>query len=135
MLGELLCEETGQVTGMRVLPPEGGDVKVEISLRSEGRMLGVEETSNWTYWSKTRSDGTIYGEGVGFMTTKDGDLVHLTGNGSAKSVGPDGSIQYRGAIHFHTASEKFARLNGAVGVYEYDVGADGNTTIKLWEWK
>ena len=34
MLGDLLYEETGQVTGMEVLPPEDGGVVLKVSLLS-----------------------------------------------------------------------------------------------------
>ena len=129
MLGDLLYEEKGETTGLRVLSSEGGEVKVEVSLQAEGQIHGVSETSLWTYWSKTRSDGTIYGEGTGFMTTADGAVINLKGTGAAKSAGPDGSVSYRGTIYFHTSSEKFASLNGAVGVHEYEVDAEGNVTI------
>jgi len=135
MLGELLYEEKGKTTGIRVLSSEGGEVEVEVSLQSQGQIGGVSETSLWTYCSKTRADGTMIGEGTGFMTTADGDVIHLKGSGAAKSAGPDGSVSYRGTIYFETGSEKFASLNGAVGVHEYEVGAEGNTTIKVWEWK
>ena len=135
MLGEILYEEKGKTTGVRVLTSEGDDVKVEVSLQAQGKILGVQETSMWTYWSKTRSDGTIYGEGQGFMTTKDGDVIHLTGSGACRAAGSDGSVRYRGAVHFHTASLKLAKLNGTVGVHEYDVDAEGNTVGKIWEWK
>ena len=135
MLGDLLYEEQGKTIGMRVLSSEGGEVKVEVSLQAEGQIQGVSEKSLWTYWSITRSDGTIYGEGTGFMTTADGDVVHLKGTGPAKSAGADGSVSYRGTIYFHTSSEKLASLNGATGVHEYEVDAEGNAMIKVWEWK
>jgi hypothetical protein len=135
MLGEILYEAKGKVTGVRVLSSEGGEALVEVSLQVQGRILGVEETSLWTYWSKTRSDGTIYGEGKGVMTTKDGDVVSLIGNGAAKSRGSDGSIHYRGAIYFQTSSQKLSRLNGCTAVHEYDVDAEGNAVATYWEWK
>jgi hypothetical protein len=135
MLGELLYEEKGKTIGMRVLASEGGELKVEITLQTEGKILGQPERSTWTYWSKSRADGTIYGEGAGFMVTQGGDIVHLTGSGAAKSMGADGSIRYRGAVYFHTKSEKLSKLNGAVGVHEYDVDGEGNTVAKVWEWK
>jgi hypothetical protein len=28
-----------------------------------------------------------------------------------------------------------SKLNGTVGVHEYDVDAEGNTVAKIWEWK
>lgn len=134
MLGELLYEETGNTTGIRVLPPEGGAVNVEVSLQAAGRIQGVEHTSMWTYSSATRADGSIFGEGHGVLTTADGDVLRLVGRGSAQSGGPGSPINYRGAVHFQTSSKKFARLNGIAGVFEYNVSADGSTAGKFWEW-
>ena len=135
MLGEILIEETGKTLGLRVLDSEAGAVKLEVSVQTEGRVLGVAETTLWTYCSKTRSDGSMYGEGKGVMTTKDGDVIGLLGSGTAKAPGPDGTVHYRGAIYFHTAAAKYARLNGTAAVHEYDVSASGSLTTKVWEWK
>jgi hypothetical protein len=135
MLGEILYEEKGKTTGLRVLSSENGEVRVEVSLQTEGRILGVGEKSIWTYLSKTRSDGSIYGEGKGVMTTQAGDVIHLTGHGAASGMGSDGSIKYRGAVYFHTTSAKFSKLNGIAGVHEYNVGGDGATSATVWEWK
>jgi len=135
MLGEILYEEKGRTTGVRVLSSEGGEVTLEISLATEGRILGVEQKSMWTYTSKTRADGSIHGDGNGFMTTANGDVIRLSGSGSAAGVKGDGSIQYRGAVHFHTNSPKFSKLNGVAGAFEYNVAADGSTVATVWEWK
>ena len=135
MLGDILYEETGQTSGIRVLSSEAGETEVEISLQTQGTIRGVAEHSLWTYRSKTRADGTICGTGTGFMTTSEGDVIHLIGHGAAKSAAPDGSISYRGSVLCQTTSEKFASLNGAVGVFEYDVAGDGSTSAKVWEWK
>src|SRR5262245_5301492 len=77
----------------------------------------------------------MYGEGKGVMTTKDGDVIGLLGSGTAKPAGSDGTIHYRGAIYFNTAGAKYSKLNGSVGVHEYDVSASGSLTTKVWEWK
>ena len=135
MLGQILLEEKGKASGFRVLSLDPGETTVEVSLQTQGRILSVEETSLWTYWSKTRADGSIYGEGKGFMTTKDGDVIHMLGSGASTAPGRDGVIHYRGAVYFNTGSAKFVALNGAVGVHEYDVDAQGNTAAKVWEWK
>jgi hypothetical protein len=135
MLGEILFEEKGKTIGVRVLSSEAGESTVEVTLQTQGRIQGMEETSLWTYWSKTRSDGSMYGEGKGFMTTKEGDVVNLIGNGAAKSRGSDGSVHYRGAIYFQTTSPKLSRLNGCTGIHEYDVDAEGNAVTRVWEWK
>jgi len=134
-LGDLLWEEKGKTIGMRVLSCDAAGTKVEVTLQTEGQIQGVPENSLWTYWSLTRPDGSIYGEGTGVMTTKNGDAIQMTGSGSALSPAPGGTIRYRGAVHFHTASAKFSRLNGIAGVFEYDVDAAGNTVAKVWEWK
>ena len=135
MLGEILYEEKGKTTGVRVLSSDGGEVTVEVTLQAQGRIQGMEETSIWTYWSKTRSDGTIYGEGKGVLMTKDGDVVNLTGSGATRARGSDGSVHYRGAIYFQTTSQKLSKLNGCTGIHEYDVDAEGNTVARIWEWR
>jgi len=133
MLGELIYEEKGTTTGVRVLESENGSVKVEVSIQTEGKILGVGETCLWSYWSETRSDGSIHGQGKGFMKTKDGALINLVGSGVGKAVG-DG-FGYRGTIYFHTSAEKYSHLNTIAGAMEYDVDGAGNTVTKVWEWK
>jgi hypothetical protein len=133
MLGDLIYEEKGTTTGVRVLESENGSAKVEVSIQTEGKILGVEQKSIWSYWSETRADGSVHGDGKGFMTTKDGALINLVGSGVGKAVG-DG-FEYRGTIYFHTSAEKYSHLNTIAGVHEYDVDGAGNTVIKVWEWK
>lgn len=112
---------------------ENGSAKVEVSIQTEGKILGVGETCLWSYWSETRADGSIRGQGKGFMTTKDGALINLVGSGVGKAVG-DG-FEYRGTIYFHTSAEKYSHLNTIAGAMEYDVDGAGNTVTKVWEWK
>ena len=88
MLGDLLYEEPGQVTGIEVLPPEDGGVVLKGSLQAAGTIQGVAHTSIWTYTSTTRPDGSVFGQGRGVMTTADGDVVHLLGRASDQSGGP-----------------------------------------------
>ena len=134
MLGEILVQETGSMTGIRVLPPENGETMVEVSLATQGTIRDIGQNCIWTYWSKTRADGTVYGEGHGVMTTADGDVIHLRGAGASKAPGPDGVVHYRGAVYLTTAAGKLSDLNGAVGVHEYDVDAEGSTKATWWEW-
>jgi hypothetical protein len=42
MLGELIGEERGKLTGLRVLPHEGSGPKVEVTFRASGKMLGID---------------------------------------------------------------------------------------------
>src|SRR5262249_40104372 len=75
MLGEMIGEETGKITGTRVLPSEGGGPKVETSFQGTGRYLGIEVTDIGTYWAVMRPDGTLYGEGQGVVMAKDGGMA------------------------------------------------------------
>ena len=135
MLGKQICEEAGTVTGTRVLSAENGHVKLEVSIRSQGKFLGVADTQQWTYWSEVRPDGTTYGEGKGVITLKNGDTATAIGQGVGRAVGKSGAVKYRGAIYFYSKSRKLAPLNKMATVMEYDVAADGTTVARLWEWK
>ena len=132
MLGQLIGQSTGKRIVRRVLstdPPT-----VEVSFEQSGTMLGVATNGFGTYTSQARPDGSIYGEGEGLEATVDGEMISWKGSGSGK-FGPGGSISYRGMLHYRTASEKLAALNGTCGAFEYDVDPAGNTTSKVWEWK
>src|SRR5690242_6214684 len=110
MQGEKICEETGQVTSQRVLPNPGGGPKMETSFRANGKLLGVEASDTGTYCSMVRPDGSLYGEGQGIMMGKDGEMATWTGQGVG-TMKQDGSISYRGAIYYHSATSKWSRLN------------------------
>jgi hypothetical protein len=57
-LGELIHESSGQIAGTRVLPPEGGEVRMEVTAQSsEGRLLGQNVTTTGTYWQTVRPGG------------------------------------------------------------------------------
>ena len=133
MLGEQIGEARGKRTGRRVLSVDGG-FKVEVAFETQGKLLGVDNMEIGTYWSESRPDGSLYGEGQGVVITQDGDVATWKGGGVGKFVG-GGAVSYRGAIYYSTASQKLARLNGAAAVFEFDVDAEGNTHAKLWEWK
>ncbi|GHH75972.1 hypothetical protein ACFXKJ_26180 [Kitasatospora indigofera] len=132
MLGEQLGEQQSRETAKRVLP--GGDV--EVSYEAEGELLGVATTEIATYESTMDAHGVLVGEGQGVTMTADGDVVVWHGNGIGRFTGTaPGAMSWRGAIFFDTSSERFARLNSAVGVFEYDTDGSGKGTAKFWEWK
>jgi hypothetical protein len=133
MLGEQLGEARGKRTGRRVLSVDGG-FKVEVAFETKGKLLGVDFMEIGTYWSESRPDGSMYGEGQGVVITHDGEVATWKGGGAGKFVG-GGAVNYRGAIYYSTASEKLARLNGGATVFEFDVDGEGNTHSTLWEWK
>jgi hypothetical protein len=134
MLGEKVGEETGRVTGRRVLPSEGQGPKVEISFEGRGKVLGVETNGMGTYWSTVRPDGTLYGEGQGVVMGKEGEMASWSGGGVGKFTATGGT-SFRGAIYFQTPSPKWARLNGVAVVFEFEVDGEGKTHATDWEWK
>jgi hypothetical protein len=135
MLGEKLGEETGHITGQRVVSnPGGGMPKMESSFRATGTLAGVNHTSIVTYSSHIRPDGTIYGAGEGLIMGAGGEQATLVGSGVG-TLKKDGGISYRGAVFYNSASSKWARLNNVAAVFEYEVDAQGNTRAQIWEWK
>lgn len=133
MLGELIGETRGKRTGRRVLSVDTG-FKVEVAFETTGKLLGVDMMELGTYWSTSRSDGTLYGEGQGVIVGADGLAATWKGQGIGKFVG-GGAVSYRGAVYFDAVSPKLARLNSVAALFEFDVDAEGNTHAKLWEWK
>jgi len=132
MLGEIIGETTGKRVLRRVL--SGDPLRVEVSFEESGSIIGVATTGFGTYQSAVRPDGTIYGEGNGAIITADGELATWTGSGQG-TFGAGGAVSYRGILYFRTASQKLAQLNGAPGVFEYEVDPSGNTHTKIWAWK
>ena len=134
MLGEKIGEETGHVKLQRVLPNPGGIPKMETTLEATGSILGVAHKTTGTYTSMLRPDGTVYGEGVGLVMGKEGEMASWVGQGVG-TLKKDGSISYRGSIYYQSPSPKWARLNAMASVFEYEVDAQGATRSQIFEWK
>ncbi|MGQ0734627.1 MAG: hypothetical protein ACT4QD_13350 [Acidobacteriota bacterium] len=134
MLGDKLADSKGRVTGRRVLPNPGGGPKMETSFEGGAKLAGVEAKETGTYESYVRADGTLFGSGNGVVMGKGGELATWVGSGVGK-VKKDGSVSYRGAVYYETASAKWKRLNSVAAVFEYEVDAQGNTSAQIWEWK
>ena len=134
MLGDKIGEGSGTVTGRRVLPGSGAGPSIETSFQSKGKLLGVDIRETATYSSSMRPDGTLFGAGQGIIMGKGGEAATWVGQGVG-TVGSDGTVSFRGAVYYQTASSAWARLNGVAAVYEYSSDVDGNTKAELWEWK
>jgi hypothetical protein len=135
MIGEQIGHETGQITGTRVLPSDGGAVQVEVSFQASGTLLGIPVTDMGTYASVTRPDGTLFGEGQGVAITDDGEMVAWKGQGVGRFTGHGMAVSWRGAIYFATTSERLARLNGIAAVFEYDTDEAGKSEDTTFEWR
>jgi len=133
MLGEQIGEETGRVMVRRVISVDGG-TKVEVTVQSTGKLLGIETRNNVTYLAGIRPDGSLYGEAQGLVVGKGGEQASFKAAGVGKLL-DGGAVSYRGASYYYSDSPNFRRLNAVAVVFEYSADADGNTKSKAWEWK
>jgi hypothetical protein len=135
MLGYKIDELTAKVTGTRVIPIEGGAVKVELSITGQGKVLGADVMELATYHSVMTPAGVMNGEGQGLIMSKDGDSLTWTGHGVGKPTGTGLASSWRYSIVMRTTSSKWARLNGVLGIGEWDLDDAGNGRAQIWEWK
>jgi len=87
MLGELVYESKGKMTGRRVLSVKNGIPILEISVTGSGIMrTNIEVTETWTYRNRRSSHDFTYGEGLGIIKSNDSEeLASATGRGIGKS--------------------------------------------------
>jgi hypothetical protein len=136
MLGEKVLDIKGKVTGQRAVQGSAhGEVNIEVSFQGMGHALGVEVMDMGTYVARMRAPGVLYGTGHGVSMTKDGDSVTWHGEGLGYPTGRGMEAKWRGCIFNTTKSEKLARFNGMVVVFEWDVDEQGNAKGAGWEWK
>lgn len=138
VLGELIEEESGK-KNQRVLDVEGP--KMETSFKMNGKFGGIEDSDIGTYCTVMREGsepGVMYGEGQGVITTKDGQgMATWTGQGIGRFTAP-GKISFRGSVFYRTTltgGGEISFLNNVVGVFEYEMDEQGNSSTKVWEWK
>jgi hypothetical protein len=74
-------------------------------------------------WVTVRADGSMALDVRVLLTTEDGATILCTYVGLMRNV--DGVMQARGAPLFETGDERYAWLNGVVGVGIGRAGADG----------
>ena len=135
MLGDLIGEELGQVTGQRVLRGEHGlPPTVETSYQATGQLLGVTVNDMGSYTGRLRADGTLYGQGQGVVMAPGGAHASWQGHGVGQFT-EGGSISWRGSIVYESDSPEFAALRGVAAVFEWETDAGGKTGGKAWAWK
>lgn len=131
MLGDLIGEFRGKVTGVRVLS-EG---RVETSEQGSGSILGIDATMLATAISTPLPNGVLMGEGEAIVTTADDEVVVIRKNGIGWSTGKGRKASKRGVFFHSTQSQRLARLNRVVGVWEFESDENGDWHAKIWEWK
>ncbi len=133
MLGEHVGESTGRITGMRVLPTEGQQVWLEVSVQGQGTLLGQPITDIGTYRQTLRS-GALHGEGHVVMLTPDGSLADWVGGGGGRPTGPGLATSYGVYGAFQGATGALARLLTVATAIEYEIAEDGAYRWTMWEW-
>ncbi len=131
MIGELIAEFKGKVTGMRILA-EG---KMEGSDTGMGNIMGKEATIMDTSILMWMPNGVLMAEGNSMIMTAEGEVVMGKVNGIAWSTGKGYKQSGRGAGYFMTSSTKLASLNKTVGVWERESDENGDWSVKIWAWK
>ncbi len=135
MLGELIAEFSGQLTGTKVLASSGPAPKIEASLQGSGKLLELDATVIGTYWQVIRGQGRLYGEGRVVVMTGDGGVAKWTGFGVGTITGSGFSSSWGVCGHFQTEAASLEPLNDIATVSEYDLDENGNWTWHLSEWK
>lgn len=135
MLGEMIGEDKGKITGVRVLPSEGAGPRMEVSFQGAGKLLGQEINEVASYTSTLLPSGVFNGVGQGVIMTPHGDVATWTGTGVGKPTGKGMSASWRGSLCYQTASKSLAGLNKIATIFEFEVDEHGNTIGKMWEWK
>ena len=118
VLGDRLGESAGKFTGVRVLPSEGGQIKIEVSFQGRGTLLGQEIIDTGTYWQTVRPGGVLYGEGHVLFMTSAGDVVDWVGQVKGLSMAVQQEIEIAKAItrkpRYIIFDEPSASLGGAL---------------------
>ncbi len=135
MIGDMIGELTGKVVGQRIVRRHHtGELKIERTIESKGKILGTDVTFIATTKSMERPQGGMFTDGNGIVMTLKGEKVILHGSGiSITGTGP--GMTMRGIRYAQTTSPTLARLNNAALVFELEMMPDGTIHDKWWEWK
>ena len=134
MIGEMIGELTGKVVGKRIVRCHGSDLKIERTIESKGKVLGMEVTFIATMKGTERTQGGMYSEGNGVMMTMNGEKVILHGS-AIGMMGKGGAMSMRGIRYAQTAAPALSRLNNIGLLLEIEILPDGTVHDKMWEWK
>ena len=145
-LGDPFYKERTKSTGIRVIDVINGP-RVEVSFSGNGTIRdSINVTDIGTIWTIPTSDGMIYSEGQGVLTTQDGEMATYTQQ-SVGQITPQGKVIFHGSMLFKTlpsssslpppslTTGKLAFLNNMLGIYNYESDIAGNAVKQVWEWQ
>ena len=82
MIGDMIGELTGKIVGQRIIRRHHtGELKIERTIESKGKILGTDVTFIATIKSWERPQGGMFADGNGVMMTLKGEKVILHGTG------------------------------------------------------
>ena len=134
MLGERLGGGSAQVTGTRVLPADGPEVWIEVSLQGPGTVLGQEVTLLATYKQTLKPGGVLRGDGRVILMSADGAVADCLSAGTGRVLGAGFNASYGWYGSFQSAEGSLARLGETAIVGEYEAEEDGSSTWQIWAW-
>jgi hypothetical protein len=128
MLGELIGEFKGNVTGVRILP-EG---KTEMSIHGSGKIIGIDATYASTGVFTLLDNNVLMEVGNGLITTIDHDFAAMNIMRISVSTGKGRVASFRDATYYFPKSEKLSQLNKVIGVSEFETDEKGDWILKVW---
>ena len=134
-LGDLICEYTGKITSMKVLPfdDDGQEVRYEVTqvVRLNGRISGGGFGSNYV---RQAADGTSVTKFYGVFTTTEGHSIRAEFGGNALSLGPD-RARFRTTGMLKTTALSLDWLNSTTIAFEGEGDFSTMDVIgKLYVW-
>jgi hypothetical protein len=136
VLGELIEDESGKITGQRVLDVEGP--KMESSFTMAGLYKDVQRNRGNRYrnilFCYERSN--VCGCTRGNNSQRQG-MATYTAQAIGRFTSP-GKVRFHGSVFYRTTPTSggtLSFLNNVVGVCEYEGDEQGNCSVKVWEWK
>jgi hypothetical protein len=131
MLGSLIAEGKGKRTGRRIIATKPA-LEVEATVEEQTTLLGIQGLNIITYRATIKPDGSLDGQGQGAFATLDGEIVTWHGIGVGRFL-EGGAMQYCGSLSYSTSAERFLKLNGVAGVFQWSIDAEGNTHSEIFE--
>jgi hypothetical protein len=126
MLGEVLDESSGRISGYRVLAADGLDSKIEPRFRTAGSCWRADERYGHVL-ADHPPGGALYGERRVLMVTDGGDVGPWRGFGVGQSTGRPSAASFGVAGAFYAAARALPRLDTIADVIEYEIDEDEAT--------
>ena len=136
LLGNLIIpEEKGRVISTRILSADENGSLTESTIQTKGNLLGEEFTTILTVTTRRDQWGISRLEGQGVCTTKSGEEIRWKGFGVGWPSGKGAGMVGRFTETWFASSSKNAWLNKIIGIEEFEIDENGNTSDQVWEWK